>query len=406
MPAGVRAIRYVRNAFAVARPVFEAPAAFVNQFNAKTPLSDAERAVELLVTRVKVTPVDMSNVIRLSFEADDPKFAHRVLDLMVHRYLEQYVQMRTVTGAADFFENQRNRLHTELVNAEARLESMEASAGVSSLAPHRELYLRTALERETAFQTARSEIEELREKSRVLRDALERAPGQVPVAQEMRVNPMLDAMRVKMLDLESQRNKLLQLYQTSDRRVEDVEREIALMKERFLSEKTWEFAKQTFGENPARHPLMVELVNTEAQLIRNEVRARNLGRETQTFQARLERADRLAFDRARLERRIKMLEESYVLYGRKFEEARIAAAMDQSRIVNVSVAEPVQVQPQTTAGTGRMGTSQLGLLGIVVGLVTGVGGAFMREYFDRTIATPEAARRHLGLPVLASIQER
>ena len=43
------------------------------------------------------------------------------------------------------------------------------------------------------------------------------------------------------------------------------------------------------------------------------------------------------------------------------------------------------------------------ILGIIFGLMTGVGIAFLWEYLDRSLRTEEDVRRYLDLPVLSVI---
>jgi uncharacterized protein involved in exopolysaccharide biosynthesis len=196
---------------------------------------------------------------------------------------------------------------------------------------------------------------------------------------------------------------MLQLYTEQDRRVQDVEREIALLRQRFASEPNVEFARESYGPNPARTPLQLDLINTETQLLSATVKTKNLERDIQAAEARLDQVSKTAYDRQRLERKVKMLEESYLIYAKKYEEARISNAMDKNRIVNISVVEPVNIVAKP--GTGGKSALDLALLGTVFGLVIGVGGAFGREYINTTFSTEESARRQLRLPVLGSIPE-
>ena len=45
------------------------------------------------------------------------------------------------------------------------------------------------------------------------------------------------------------------------------------------------------------------------------------------------------------------------------------------------------------------------LFAVMVGLVSGVGGAFLREFFDGSIKTEHEIRSSVDLPVLGSIPE-
>jgi hypothetical protein len=214
---------------------------------------------------------------------------------------------------------------------------------------------------------------------------------------------MQDAMRAKLFDLEIQRNKALQLYTDDDRRVQDLEREITLLRQRLTTEPNVEFAKESYGQNPTRLPVQLELVNAESQLVGTTVKVKNLEQDLREAEGRLDQMSKAVYDRTRLERKVKMLEENYLVYAKKYEEARISSAMDKNRIVNISVVEPVNIAAKPGVN-GRSGL-QLALMGAAFGLVLGVGGAFGREYLDRSFSTEENVRRQLNLPVLGSIPE-
>jgi uncharacterized protein involved in exopolysaccharide biosynthesis len=386
-----------------ARPAMAAPVRLLGALNAKEPLTRADQAIQAVGRRLKVSPVDNTNLIRLTFNANDPEYASKVLDLLMNEYLDQYVRIRTNPGAVEFFETQVTSLARELREAEDAQQALDQKYGVRRLDAQTDIYLRTIAEMEGQLQTSRSDMEGLHEKTRVLREQIEKLPEKVRSSEEVRINPVLDSMRTRLLELELQRNKMLQLYTEQDRRVQDVEREIALLRQRFASEPNVEFARESYGPNPARTPLQLDLINTETQLLSATVKTKNLERDIQAAEARLDQVSKTAYDRQRLERKVKMLEESYLIYAKKYEEARISNAMDKNRIVNISVVEPVNIVAKP--GTGGKSALDLALLGTVFGLVIGVGGAFGREYINTTFSTEESARRQLRLPVLGSIPE-
>lgn len=391
-------------AIGTVKPALTIPARVLGWLRPEEPVTAADQAIVSLRNRLKVIPLESSNLIKVTFTAEDPRFAALVLDLLMKSYLEQYARTRMTHGAADFFKQQMDGLSEALRQAEDSMQRFEAKQGITSLGRQREIYLTKAVERESTLQLTRSETRELEEKSRVLREQIENLPDTVRTAEEIRVSPVRDAMRAKLLDLEVERNKLLQKYMNGDRRVVDVEREIELLRERLLSEPPREYAKESYSANPLRNPLLQELINTEAQLIRTQVRSVNLERDMNDFYSRLSHVDQMAYERSRHERKVKMLEDSYLLYAKKYEEARAASAMDENRIVNVALAEPVQTAPRS--GAGGQSQRQFLFLGALVGLVSGVGGAFFRESLDRSFTTGESVRRHLGLPVIGSISEK
>jgi uncharacterized protein involved in exopolysaccharide biosynthesis len=93
-------------------------------------------------------------------------------------------------------------------------------------------------------------------------------------------------------------------------------------------------------------------------------------------------------------------EANYLLYMRKQEEARISDALDESRIINVAVVEPVAV-PEVPARSRLL----VLLLGMVAAIVVSLGVALVAEYLDPSLRTSEDVNEFLDLPVLASVSD-
>ena len=93
--------------------------------------------------------------------------------------------------------------------------------------------------------------------------------------------------------------------------------------------------------------------------------------------------------------------EAYLMYRKKAEEARITAAMDDNKITNVAIGELASRQGAPVGAPKNLSL----LFAVMVGLVSGVGGAFLREFFDGSIKTEHEIRSSVDLPVLGSIPE-
>ncbi len=92
-------------------------------------------------------------------------------------------------------------------------------------------------------------------------------------------------------------------------------------------------------------------------------------------------------------RTMKTDEENYLMYQRKREEARMTNALDQTRILNVAIAE----QPNApTLPSNSPWTSLLvgGLLAVVVSL----GTAFTLDYMDTSFRTPAEVLSRVEYP--------
>ena len=113
-----------------------------------------------------------------------------------------------------------------------------------------------------------------------------------------------------------------------------------------------------------------------------------------------ERGDE-AVEQDELARNLKAAEEKYLLYVNKREEARIADALDQGGILNVTIAE----QPRVPALRARSEWG-FGLLGILLAGPMSLGLVFAADYLDPAFRTPEEVVAYLETPVLASLPSK
>ena len=86
----------------------------------------------------------------------------------------------------------------------------------------------------------------------------------------------------------------------------------------------------------------------------------------------------------------------YATLAEKLETLRVNEQLENGagRVVSVAVADAVPIAPKPVRN---------GILGLAVGLVFGVGMAFLLEYLDNTIKSTDEAERLYGAPVLGQI---
>jgi uncharacterized protein involved in exopolysaccharide biosynthesis len=103
----------------------------------------------------------------------------------------------------------------------------------------------------------------------------------------------------------------------------------------------------------------------------------------------------------RLQRTVQNAKDAYLSYTRKSEEARAAEALNRSRILNVSVAQPATaptrpVFPNVPLNTGA---------GLILGLVLGVAAAYREEETDPKIYSPATISEVAGLDTVAVLSD-
>src|SRR5262249_18404983 len=109
-----------------------------------------------------------------------------------------------------------------------------------------------------------------------------------------------------------------------------------------------------------------------------------------------------SFELTRLERQVKLDDEAYQSYMRTAEQSRLTNALEQSKLLRLSVVEPADLPMEPVSP--RQG--QLPGLGLVGGLVFGLAAGFARDYMNTTVKTAADVRRYANLDVLTVLPER
>jgi len=91
-------------------------------------------------------------------------------------------------------------------------------------------------------------------------------------------------------------------------------------------------------------------------------------------------------------------ESNYLLYTRKKEEARIADAMDRTRLLNVSV-----VQNPALPSIPTRSAFIFVLVAVLLATAVSIGVAFAIDYADQSFRTPSEVMSELRIPVLAAV---
>ncbi len=100
-----------------------------------------------------------------------------------------------------------------------------------------------------------------------------------------------------------------------------------------------------------------------------------------------------------LARQVEIDEGNYKLYLTKFEEAKISESMDKQKIANVRVISPAVPIMQPIKPNKKMNVLAGGFLGLLIG----IGIAFLIEFINPVFRTREDVDQFLGIPVLATL---
>jgi uncharacterized protein involved in exopolysaccharide biosynthesis len=356
-------------------------------------------AVDHLRSRLKVNVIRKTNILSVAYSSPSPELSARVVDAVVSSYLEKHVAVHSSSDLG-FFDLQVGKYYTELGAAQAGLNAFsQGKDGAVSPAEQRDALLQKQSEFNAMLQQSRSQISETEARIRSLQREAEGAPDRVTTQVRNSDNPhLLQDLKATMLKLELRRTDLVSKYKSDYPPLQELNEEIAETKAALASAESSPLHDQTTDVNPVRLWIDSELAKAQAELRSLQSRAENLSSIVGNYnrQARFMDGQQLRYED--LARNAKSAEENYLLYVRKREEARISNALDQSRILNVTVIEPA-THPYLPTSSGA---SYL-LMSLMLSFAVTAGLLFTLEHADNTFRTPHQLEQYIHVPVLATV---
>ena len=345
--------------------------------------------VETILNGLTIQVVPNSNLIYVRYRSTDPVKGADIVNALLDRYREMYMHVRSTPGVTRFFEEERDKLAASLKKTEHTLTSFRNKTALASASTQVDAYSRRLAEAESEAIDAQYDLRESEQRAAIIKEELDREPERIAFSSTVRYNPMIQAMQERLLTLEMEEQQLLTLYTDTDRRVQDKRTEIQAQK-RGLAEaraRDWVPQNEVTQLNGRHRDLEVQYIAATLAVQKNALRAES----ARTIAAEMhERVRDLGVDdvqRESLIREIQASSHAYLLYRKKAEEARLTAALDDNMITNVAIAEPASRQGAPVGPPKNLSL----VFAIAVGLVSGVGGAFLRELFDGPLESKQPA---------------
>jgi uncharacterized protein involved in exopolysaccharide biosynthesis len=361
-----------------------------------------ERAARRLAKKLKVEPVKKTNLIAISYAADDPQLAARVLRSVADVYLEKHMAVHRPTGERRFFEQQLAESRRQLEESKRRLVQFTVTQGVVSADQQRDLALQKLSEVDAAGRQTRIDLAETKERVTELEGQVATLPERTTTQLRTADNPeLLKALKSSLLDLQMKKIQLLTKFEPSHRLVQEVEQQISQTQSAIAAESLAPVRDEVTDKNERYEWASLELQKAQVQMKGLEAREAATHSQEAQYGQISRRLGEAAITQDDLLSNEKVALENYLLYVKKQEEARMNDALDERGIVNVAIAEQ-PVAPALPVWSSWMVMA----IGFVGAGVAGTGAAFAADYVRPVFRDPDDVLAYLNLPVLASLPKR
>lgn len=363
--------------------------------------SPLERAVAQVSGNLEAVSVRKSRIIVVTYRDNDPERVAAVLNTLYQKYADHHLQLHGTGQAANVFQTEAATFRDKLDAATEALKRFDAKSGLVDAGSQKEILLRQYYEMLNGVNAAQTERHELEQRSAALQAQLAAQPEKIETSSVSKYVNALDKMKEEILTMELQRTQLVQKYQADSRFVRDIEQRITQAKAALEREEKNPPQERSVALNEIHRRLQNELLSAQASLATAREREKRLADVASQYQARLLSVDRGTFEKAELERTRALNEEAYLLYQKKAQEADITKALNQQKVVNVSLAEAAQRASRPVSPKPLLNLAVL----LVVGVLASLAGCLGAEKLNPYLRNEEQVERRYRMKILAQIPD-
>jgi capsular exopolysaccharide synthesis family protein len=336
-------------------------------------------AIDEFIDRLTVSPVRNSRLVEVAYRSEDPALSAAVANGIAQAYIGMNLDFRfTATREATvFLEEQLAEQRREVESAEARLQQYREQNDALSLEDRQNIVVQKLSDLNAALTRAKTERLQKEAMYRQLADVQD-DPAKLDTFPAILANAFIQQQKAELATLQR--------------------------KQAELSEK--------FG---GRHPSMIEVqssidnaqrkLQTEVakvvQSVRTEYQAAVVQEQSMAAALDSQKSEALAMNRKAIDYGVieRDVTSSKQIYESLLQRAKETGVSGELRTSNVKVVDAAEV-PVAPVTPRRV----LGLLvGLVGGAFLGIGLAFVFEYLDNRVKTPEEIEQALGIPSLGLV---
>lgn len=334
-----------------------------------------DKAIKHFQESLGVRAGKRTNVIAVSYKAEDPRHAHDVVEAMVQVARDEYLRVNRTGGSQEFFDGQSELLKAELETAEAKLRDLKNETGLASLPQQRELELERIGQLEDQLVLALAERDAVEAEIATRQQQLADLP-QMVVTEQVSGQPNTPefGMREKLYELEIKEKEL-------SSKLTDVAPQLIALRQQIADSRqvvTEEEAKIqiTRGLNKTHEAVELALWDKQAQLIALSARSKSLDAKVAAAKESIKRINEHELQIAQVQRAIDLAQTNYRKYAENLEQARIDQELDSAKISSLNPLQPPSFS-ETPVGPKPL---QVIALSILSGICGGFGLALA---FDR-----------------------
>jgi uncharacterized protein involved in exopolysaccharide biosynthesis len=359
------------------------------------------RAVNRFRKDLNAQALKSSNIIEVSLRSKSPESAMLGVNELVRQYLTERVRIYQ-RERAGFFTEQLTQLDSQLAETEKAVNRFRTDKQIVDVDKQRSQQLERIDEVRKNIDSFKVSVSQSERQIEVLRSQLASVPATTQLSgAEMSNGYALSELSKQLADLQRNEADIAQRFSENDPRLRSLSEEIAVINRLLKSQREQRYTSSERGINPLHARLRDDLMQHEALQAGYRQALENWLQLEQETQVRMADLNSQEAEYKHLVQQLQVLRETRRLYLEKTEETRFLSAQATAKTGNVSVVNWAAVNDRPVSP--KLWLVLLGVL--VMGLIGGIGLAFVVEFLDDSLKSDTDVMRYLKLPVIAKVPE-
>jgi polysaccharide biosynthesis protein PslE len=366
------------------------------------PMSSQDRWILDLVNHLDAEVVKRSNVLEVSFKDHDSQWSHEFLTLLISRYEEVHARISHDPEAEKFFQQQAALLQNKLNASEEKFRTFQLKTGISDLGQQRQALISRLSDLQLEFSKNNAQLASAKEQTEAISDLLNKTPERINKEVKSVQDLALAQLKPQVMQLRTERAELLSRYQPNSQRIQQIDAKLDAAQRILDQENHLEVSESSTDLNPIWVTESSDLSQSKASAAALFATQKKFSEEIQSSQQRLNYLVENETENNQLDRQVAADREAYMSYVKKTEEARAAGALNSSKILNVSVAQPPDQPLHPVFPVVWLNIAA----GLFLALALGIAAAEFDERYDPRIYSSTSIVKESGLPVIAVLADQ
>lgn len=339
------------------------------------------------------------DLIEITARHELPELAVAIANSFARAFVDRIARESRLeaTKEREFIQTQLSQAADQLKALEQQVATVKRELGTVDLDKETEMLVTMLRTAETELRTADAQAQAAEREAEQLRQAAARETPFLSV-ELPKESPTFIALKQQLAQLELKRAEFSARYLPNHPSVQQVEEQLKAVRDS-LSNQLNRFVKEPeTAPNPLYATMREKLMDVEARRLTSEAKRQAMIMLRSDLEKKMEALPDQQRRLGELLRQRQIMEQTYTALLMRYQDAQIreAGKVGGAVIADLAGVPPMPVQPRPTLTLA---------LALILGLMVGIGGAFLLEAMDNSVETPEEVKQATGLPTLSIVSK-